>query len=255
MDSIKDRQNNYKGICTTEYDTAFTERKFRWFPWVGKNYDNQRILVLGASMTADWDDGDETIISARKKEMDNAMSEFQRAAVIYDHGIKSIDNYKYQQNFLSMMLAKDRPTVEDGERFWRRTAFHNAIQETMFGKDTIVNEENSREAWQKFQELVEILKPRLCIMWGAKVIDYWSTKDKSNPLFQKVIKGDKNIGGKFHTRSFHGNEIEGINFPIEVIHHPSVSFISKKRNLRQLWAEHLIEKYPDQIGTLRAAIR
>ena len=47
---------NYKHYSTDEYDGRFEKAKadgLHWLPWVGKHYDETRILIIGASTHKD----------------------------------------------------------------------------------------------------------------------------------------------------------------------------------------------------------
>ncbi len=87
-----------KDFYTTKYDAEFDQDTFRWFPWIGKNYDAHRILILGERHHGcwNWDGKDLSKIPKNseeyKKEIQGTIDhvdddkEFTRK-VTFEHGI------------------------------------------------------------------------------------------------------------------------------------------------------------------------
>lgn len=120
----------YNGLLSCKYDGEFKEEGFKWLPWIGKDYDDHRILILGASHHAVWKDDSRS--PQEIKEVIDADPNFQRD-IIYSHGIMDTEVHKRRMiwDFADTMLGVDKSPLESRKKLWSSMAFMNALQETM----------------------------------------------------------------------------------------------------------------------------
>ena len=243
--------DNYEGLCSYKYDANFKEHQFQWLPWVGKDYDEHRILVLGSSHHARWEheklgpmpaEGPELVkyVDTVKGFIDEDPS-FQRD-LVHHHGIRGTETHKrwMHWNFSDSMLGMDECSETEREKLWSSVTFMNAIQETMI-KDTStwVNDDRGHKAWAKFKELVAIIKPTICIAWGSAVIDQWDYKENE----VTVSWAEKfNVAHPKHADI----EIDGHQLKLLAILHPSYRGFHRGK-----WADYLMATFPNEIGALR----
>ncbi len=241
--------NDYKGLCSHQYDKEFNKHNFKWLPWVGKNYNEHRILILGASHHAIWDKEKLKSMPPGGKESDEYISKIRDSIdedknfhrdITYHHGITKTECCKrwLWWHFSDAMLASYRCNETEREKLWSSLAFANAIQETMTKNTaTITSKGRGKEAWEKFQELVKIIKPKIVICWGSAVINHWGWKNYVNVRWDETISG---VSPKHADM-----EIDGHKLRFLAVRHPSHGFSSEK------WGEYLMSKFPKEIGALR----
>ena len=214
---------------TNKYDDQFSE--FKWIPWVGKDYDKHKILALGASHTAVWD-GVESIQDPEEKrkkikEIEEKGFQYPRAHIDIAHWhATSIDNQDMNtihRKFAKVLLGKKDANITECGSVWSSIAFHNAIQRVMtHGTSTEFDDAEGQEAWDVFKNLVSIIKPKVCIAWGFKVIDHWAnTQDEFKDKYQWHEKRNN-----FYPRTAMNLDIQGNKISIIAIRHPSIPVLN-----------------------------
>ncbi len=244
-------EDNYEGLCSYKYDKHFNNSKFKWLPWVGKDYDEHRILILGASHHAIWERGELGPMPAEGQERGKYVDKvkghisddhsFQRN-IIYEQGIRYTESHKRWMHwrFNDSMLGTDKCSKTEREGLWASVAFMNAMQETMHeDKSTKVNKDSGREAWVRFKELVAILNPTICIAWGSEVIDQWNNKEIN---IQASWAAKFNVAHPKHADI----EIDEHKLKLLAILHPSYGGFNRGK-----WADYLMATFPNEIGALR----
>ncbi len=229
-DNWRDAVSN---LTTDKYDNDFDNIEgLKWLPWVGKNYDSTRIFILGASHY-EWKDSDKGESSKSKK--------FTRK-VVAEHGIDS-KNERHKKyafaGFNKCLLNEEALHPNARGELWSSLLFYNLLQTPMkTGTDTIVKDEDALEAWEAFKKLVSILKPKICIAWGAKIIDHWVWKNKCVE-FSNTYEYKNQISRCSPRESV--ITIGGHKLSICAIKHPSMGFSPPK------WREYLLSQHKDKL--------
>lgn len=215
-------EKRFADHCTDKYEGQLADLKCT--PWIGKNYEEHGILVLGASHHAHWklDGGKLPDNLEEKKEIIQKTKEgMEYKDIVNDivlwHGIDSPENNCYSK-FTGVLLDKKHCTDTERKSIWSSVAFTNAIQDTMTDStSTVFTPEQSEESWQAFKKIVGVLKPKVCISWGKEVIWSWAN---SQMAFRNKYKEEETFNrGKPRIAS--DLDIDGHTLSIISIRHPS----------------------------------
>ena len=164
---------NYKHYSTDEYDGRFEDTDgLHWLPWVGKNYHETRILIIGAS-TDNRDGGDWT--------KDPKWGGSQNASRVLVSGVDDKDASAFDPEcYIKKPLTSFDATVkmflpemdikQARQPFWSAVAFNNFCQVTIDKREGKCP--CQEESVQALQATMKILKPELVIAWTT-VIRKW----------------------------------------------------------------------------------
>lgn len=142
----------YKQHITNEYDKELSNiNSLKWYPWIGKNYNKTKVLVIGESH---YEDGDE---------WQEGNTETTR---IITAKCFTGNKAKIYRNTEKVLLSIDNPTIEQGNYLWESVTYWNLVQRLMNSIEERPNDEDYDNGWATFFELVEILKPNICIVLG-----------------------------------------------------------------------------------------
>jgi hypothetical protein len=126
----------------------------KWLPWIGKNYQNTKLLVVG----------EEAIIDDRENALLTRNS-------VFDNFINN--KYIIFKNIEQALFIKKYPTEEQRKSLWSAVAFYNFIQHGA-SKNEQPNNENFKTGWETFFEVNNILKPKYCLFYGIRALNYYS---------------------------------------------------------------------------------
>jgi len=146
----------------------------KWHPWVGKNYEATRLLLLGESAYS-WREEDGTL--------QHPSPNYAIEAV--ESVLRDFDDTRGFIRTLSRALANEEwPGADELRRVWHRVAFTNYVPGTVGEGPRL---EPTAEMWesskQAFPELLNKLEPRRVIILGKRtwshmpVCDVWITDD------------------------------------------------------------------------------
>ena len=191
--------NKYTHYITTKYNDSFEKVDgLQWLPWVGKHYDETRILIIGASTHKD--DGHDWTLDPQWGGPENASH-------ILVAGVENKDAPAFGSEFSKKpfdatvkMFLPEMDMEQARQQFWPAVAFNNFCQE-------IVEESGDpcpcrEESIQVLQDTIEILKPRLVIAWTTEIgnfgFDGYEDQEKINRDIPKVVDKPTPIVGIKH---------------------------------------------------------
>ena len=221
-------------ISDKQFDSQFDKvTNLVLYPWIGSDYASapKRVLIMGHSHYAK--DGKE--FSQEEYDINISNKEYTR-------GIISCAIEKGGWNFHKNLQKTFFYDKMEGETFWSKIASYNFIQEPM--KEVIANASQSCNeiAWKCFADVVQIIKPDICIFVGLKY------SYGMNALDEKGVKHSiKYFDTKVNNSWPMVGEIQfedGYKLPFYMIHHTS-RFYSP-----QLWHDFLDKEIPEVVSFL-----
>ena len=187
----------------------------KWVPWIGPDYDKHRILILGASHHALWEDKDPSLckVTEHSKEIEEDSEWY--IGLVKLHGIKG-ESKIFNRMADTLLGVKDSDQAKRA-KVWNSVAWMNAIQKTMTeSRSTWFDEKESEDSWECIKSVINIIEPKLCIMWGSEVIDPWTKECK---LIGEVQKLDQI--NKTSPRVIKSCQVGKVNLSVTSILHPS----------------------------------
>lgn len=191
-----------------KYDERFKSiNGLKWLPWVGKNYDKTGVLIIAESHY-----GGETEFEADGS--DNTKEDFTREAFVKRHA-NGENMWKMPNNLMRAVWQGDC-SVGNRKIFWENVAFYNQVQKLMeLATWQRPSDEDFRNGWDVFPEVVKILKPDYCLFVGLKASDWFNKKMQEKGLsYEPVYKMEKINGVRPRrftlTVDGHRTEITGI---------------------------------------------
>ena len=213
----------------TEIDSSFENISgLLWRPFIGDNFGmtQYRILFIGESHNVDPEGLD--FVKMNK--------DFTR--VIVDRmGIKEDKPSKFFINLNKMFVTKNT------ENFWEKICFYNFIQRPMVTNKDKPNTNDFRIGWNIFYEVINIIKPTICIFLGTSAANFFNNYCVGNmKIYEPIIWHDR-INGAYFKKGL----INCDNRDIELIFikHPSMAFKVEQ------WTNLLQERYSPIINYLR----
>ena len=228
---IMDREWN----SLTDYDSELNQIRIynnhpTLLPFIGRHYDYTRILLLGESHYLDSSESEE---SKKMKDWYNRPTEeygfmspenLNTRLVVnnYLNGRRSKAHSMFRNPAEALIKAWDLNDVNDSEAF-TAFAFMNYFQrpEAASGKSINLTEEDKVEAYETFNKVINIIKPRLVLFLSQKA--YW--------CYEGLTKGkiDQRIQYVYHPTSKYWNEKGGKDKAIKCfaeIAHENIYFSS-----------------------------
>jgi hypothetical protein len=155
--SKKTKVKKYKHMNIDErFETELNKvDSLKWLPWIGKNYNETKIFILGESQYEDGDDWqDENNLATR---------------ILIQKGFT--DGFgKIQKIATKTLLAKLSPSDEERNYVWESVIYHNLTQRLMSSIEERPSEEDFDNGWKVFLELAEVTRPNTCIVLGKSTI-------------------------------------------------------------------------------------
>lgn len=158
---------DYVKLCDIRYDELFERVDLlERYPWVGEKYKDSkfRVLILGDSHYT---------IDREKKFCEE---EFKRCKTNKDYTreiIRCVINdvcegeptWTMYKNLVNTFTSY---TPEEVKYLWSKVAFYNFIQEPMKQINQVPTNEDCKIGWKCFYDVVNILKPHLCLFIGIR---------------------------------------------------------------------------------------
>lgn len=210
---------------TEIYDELFNEVDgLKWLPWVGSDYSENRLLLVGESHYAR--DESKKVLFSKK----------HATVVTVEDVVKGIKWNLFENTHYALTGTNN----VDKKALWENVAFYNFIQRTMDTTKGRPTPTEFKDGWKVFFELLKIIKPTHCIFLGSSGAKYlWPLIEKNNDIvFIKnncsLNQRDRKIG-RFLGKVAH-LDFEDVKTDITFIRHPS-SFFKKEK-----WHDYLMEK-------------
>jgi hypothetical protein len=214
----------------------------KWLPWVGENFPSipmeNKILLIGESHYYNPDE---------KGSLEKHNDEGYTRVVIKGLGIekeyKRYENKKIAPKMYSNIhytfLGNDS---SDSTSFWNKVAYYNFIQEAMNSNNGRPSKTNITDAWQTFDDLINILNPTTCIFLGNSAYKYFPNQLKQKCIFPPTYDKKTNNSIPKEIRIKLNN---GQNLQILMIKHPS-NYYSWSA-----WNEYLTIKLPNLMSWIK----
>jgi len=219
-------------LKTNAYDELFDQiNELAWYPWIGSNYNKNRLLIVGESHYAQDENGNFDL------ECYNDFLTDKNTTINIMERLLDGESWKMFQNTYNALLGTDNINKE---AFWSNVAFYNFIQRPMQTIEDRPSKADSLCGWDVFYELLKVIKPSHCIFLGSGNSKYLYPvmKEKKGIIFSDnkstLEQWHKKIGrcwGKIAHL-----EYEEVNTDITFIRHPSAYF--KKED----WHDYLMER-------------
>ena len=192
--------NKYTHYITTKYNDSFEKVDgLQWLPWVGKHYDETRILIIGASThKEDKDDEYDWTLDPECNWGDP-----RNASLVLVAGVKNKDEPAFDSAFCNeksiipfdatvKMFLPEMDIEQARQQFWSAAAFNNFCQEIV--EESRANCPCREESVQALQKTIEILKPRLVIAWTTEIWNFGFDADEDFDIIAgKKYKGRPRI--------------------------------------------------------------
>lgn len=215
---------------STDLDKHLIKLKgLKWLPWTGYYYFKTRIVVLGESQ---YEDGDEwqDDPSATRTLINKQFSD---------------DKGKLYSNTEKVLLSIQNPTQQQTNCVWRSVTYWNLVQRLLPSRQERPNDEDYDNGWKLFLEIVEILKPKICIVLGKSSIGRLGYFLNNN-----VTRWNRNVPEFYAKEKIINLWSTDEKMKMIFINHPSGSrgFIYKH------WADLIIKSAPDLKETILANV-
>lgn len=164
-------KRNIDRFLTKKYDKKFAEiPNLTWYPWVGKDYDSWRYLIVGESNYVNKEIPKETKSAALKRVTDD--KEFERKVVGCLGCCGNLRNKTMDALF--KMLSQERVTRAD---LWQRVAMMELVQQPIVGygwgnecKGKELNAIQFAKGANVVMSVMEILNPEQVMFVGKSVL-------------------------------------------------------------------------------------
>lgn len=190
-------QMSYDQHITKEYDAQFKKEKenLKWYPWVGKNYHETGIFILGKNTDdrngpdgSNWTlnlkppltfrDASRAIVANINKASDDPFQKdspafaFQNTAKMFIEGVGA----QYDKHTRAV--------------FWEAVAFNNFVQEVIKQSTQVEDVDDGvlQKSRAALSSTINILKPKVVLVWGVQVVD---------AIDALSIRGEKKINGAY----------------------------------------------------------
>lgn len=171
-------------ISDKQFDSQFDKvANLTHYPWIGSGYASapKRVLIMGHSHYAK--DGKEF----SQEEYDRNISNKEYTREIISCAIEE-GGWNFHKYLQKTFLYEDMKAHD----FWSKIASYNFIQEPM--KEVIANASLSCNeiAWKCFADVVQIIKPDICIFVGKKYCDGMNVLDQKDVTYSVKSFDEKN---------------------------------------------------------------
>lgn len=136
----------------TELDSEIRKvALLKWLPWIGRNYNRTKAIVLGESQYEDGHEWQEENINATRILIGKRFS-----------GSRG----RIYTNVEKVLLSLDSPTLEQGNYLWESVTYLNLVPRLMSSIKERPSSKDFDIGWAVFFSLVDIIKPTTCIVLG-----------------------------------------------------------------------------------------
>ena len=217
-----------------KFDADFKKiRTLTWLPWIGKRFDRTRVLVITKLHPTRAQESADALDNKKKMVGDGMLTREMIAEYPlqgYDAGwifkaghrnsatFDNVSNVLCGSSLLSDADAKKRTTL------WSSVAFMELVQKPMWykGKEREKPVPNDfMEGWETAIKVVQIIKPKLSIVFGLETADHFNVFVKAQSEIRFGLAERDGKIGKSYPRSAR-IELEGDWLPIRFV--PSMYF-------------------------------
>lgn len=195
-----------------ELEKLVNDKILKWLPWVGENYDQNKILFLGESHRYNDDEN-----SFEKHNNSN----FTRDCV-KDMGVnKNEDRVSFYKNTHGFFEIENQT---QSNSFWNKVAFMNIVQSPMrhVGNDRKgPNNQDFNNGWASVLKTLEVLKPEIIICLSLSGADKMKKAVKKSSFNLDLHQWDYKINGIWAKKAIISNSSKQ-NLKIVFLKHPSV---------------------------------
>lgn len=229
-------------LRTNAYDELFDQiNELTWYPWIGSNYTENRLLIVGESHYAQGEDGNIDLVCYNDflKDRNSTISIVER--------LMNGSSWNFFQNTYHALLGTENI---NREAFWSNVAFYNLIQRPMQTRKDRPSKADYSCGWDVFYEVLKVIKPSHCIILGSGSAKYLYPvmKGKKDIIFADnkctIEQWHKQIG-KYFGKIAH-LEYEEVYTDITFIKHPSAYF--KKED----WNDYLMGRIGVTLENLKS---
>ena len=136
------------------YDEAFSDvHSLKWMPWVGKDYNQHRVLILGESC---YDDGDDWMENNPNVPRD----------IVSKVGYSIVDDRRFFREVENSIMCRTGCRPKKRATLWDSVAFMNLVQRLLPSSSHRPTDKDFETGWVNFLEVAKILKPIVCIQYG-----------------------------------------------------------------------------------------
>lgn len=226
-------------LLNKEFDSEFDKiEDLTWYPWVGKDYKNSdyKILVIGESQYAVDEEGE--FCEETSKAFLNS-KEISRE-FFFEAVEQSVETKTFYTSLFKTYM--DEVSKENLEMFAGNISFYHFFQtvdEKVSGNSR--NKEERLLSWKIWGEVVNVLKPDLCIVHGISMHKYFDSFCNSNDVsfdWADVESGFYEKGQQPIKAECKLDLDKSMNL-IFLRHTSSIGYSSK------LWREFLNHQYPE----------
>lgn len=223
-------------ILNTSLDSIFMEKKFSWLPWLGKDYFDQknRFLIIGESQYGE--ENPEKIKSLENEKFTRFCVQEQAVDRMKSYQTKRVKIYS---NLHQIIVGNDHfPT----EKLWSKISYYNFLQKSMLTVKHRPNNEDFMNSTQYFFEMLNILKPKYCLVCGVGSINSIRIKAESFNFKLTPLEYHEKIS-RVRPRTFN---LINRDYEVELIfiQHPSHHFsYSKWRKFLTIKAQDLVKEF------------
>ena len=225
-----------------QFNSLHKNSGLTWLPWVGKNYEKNRVLVLGESNYANNDAG-KTALEA-KRAVDGNIN-FTRE-VVYDLGLRQIKlgvKKLHRSNMTFGRLVRLLSPHGDGvgattgehRQVWHDIAYMDVVQNAVSWVNDNKKKQRERPSteaffngWRVVMKVLEVLKPRMIIVLGVALSKTFFKSTKKD--FREISINDVRLPEPFTYKN------ESLKVKVIPIAHPA-SF--RKSWSMQKWKQYL----------------
>ena len=225
-------------ISDKQFDSQFDKvANLVHYPWIGSGYASapKRVLIMGHSHY--------TIDGKTKEfcqeEYDRCISDKEYTRGIIGCEIGTPGSWSFHKYLEKTFLDEANMNVE---AFWNKVVSYNFIQEPMKSIHEEPSHADYETAWKCFADVVQIIKPDICIFVGLKYDKGMNALDGENIKhfikdFDIIINRSKPKFGEFQFK-------DGYKLPFYMIHHTSMLYSP------QLWHDFLNKEIPEVVSFL-----
>jgi hypothetical protein len=196
------------------------------YPWIGKNYLQNRILILGDSHYATSKEAE--------KDFKNPHSTIEIIKAVIEKGPYSFYNGLY--NLFNLETQKDI------EEFWSNIAFYNFVQEIMKDVHQKPSPTNRMKAWRCLAEVSKVLQPTFILFLGIR--NWYGTHALEGTDTKCELEWDKTIKISKVTPAYGRLILPQGDIPFSIIRHTAMGFNAPA------WREYLQSKVPIRMSAL-----
>lgn len=208
------------------YNSLNDIKELKRIPWIGKNYPQNKILILGDSHYATNKEAE--------KEFVDPFSTIETIKAVIEKGPYSFYNGIY--NLFNLETQKD---MED---FWSKIAFYNFVQEIMKSVHQKPSTVHRMEAWKCLAKVASVLRPTYILFLGIR--NWYGTHALEGTDTKCKLEWEKTIKISKVTPAYGKLILPQREIPFSIIRHTAMGFDASA------WREYLQAKVPAVMSTL-----